>query len=161
MFFSHTHTRTDSTKYTGEISWVPLSDAKYWKIDIGNIQNGAYASGSTDGIVDSGTSDIIGPTTEIAKIAASVGALSDMTGQYTIDCEKVANIPDLDFTINNKVFKVPGKDLVIQSGTTCLFALMGMDIPTGPKWILGDVFMRQYYTIFDYGGKKVGFATPK
>ena len=103
MFFSHTHTRTDSTKYTGEISWVPLSDAKYWKIDIGNIQNGAYASGSTDGIVDSGTSDITGPTTEIAKIAASAGALSDMTGQYTIDCEKVANIPDLDFTINNKV----------------------------------------------------------
>ena len=153
---------TDSTKYAGEITWVPLLEAKYWKIDIGNIQNGAYASGSTNGIVDSGTSLITGPTTEIAKIAASAGALSNMLGQYTIDCEKILSIPDLDFTINNKVFKVPGKDLVIQSGTTCLFSLTGMDIPTGgPKWILGDVFMRQYYTIFDYGGKKVGFATPK
>ncbi len=78
-----------------------------------------------------------------------------------MDCEKVSSIPDLVYTINGEAFTVPGKDLVIQSGTTCLFAMMGMDIPSGPQWILGDVFMRKYYTIFDYGGERVGFATPK
>lgn len=151
----------DSTKFTGEITWVPLSVPKYWQIDIGNVQVGSYSSGTTSGIVDSGTSLITGPTREIAKIAGVAGAVSNMLGQYTIDCEKVRDIPDLNFTIRGKVFKVPGKDLVIQSGTTCLFAMMGMDIPSGPQWILGDVFMRQYYTIFDYGGQKVGFASPK
>ena len=41
----------------------------------------------------------------------------------------------------------------------CIFAMMGMDFAEpGPKWILGDVFMRQYYTVFDYEGKRVSFA---
>jgi len=151
----------DNDRYTGEISWVPLSEPKYWQIDIGNVQVGSFSSGPTNGIVDSGTSLITGPSVEIAKIALAAGAMPNMLGQYTMDCEKVSSIPDLVYTINGKAFTVPGKDLVIQSGTTCLFAMMGMDIPSGPQWILGDVFMRNYYTIFDYGGQRVGFATPK
>jgi len=150
----------DDSKFNGEIAWVKLSEASYWLIDIDDITVGRISSGKTNGIVDSGTSLITGPTTEIAKIAHSVGASRNIVGEYTIDCAKVPDLPDLDFNINDKVWKVPGKDLVIEASGTCLFALMGMDIPTGPKWILGDVFMRQYYTIFDYGSERVGFAQP-
>jgi len=150
----------DDADFTGEITWTSLSEPKYWQIDIENIQAGGYTSGATNGIVDSGTSLITGPSSEIMKIATSVGAMPNLLGQYTIDCSKVPSLPALDFHINGKTFSVPGKDLVIQASGTCLFAMMGMDIPSGPQWILGDVFMRQFYTIFDYGGKRVGFATP-
>eukprot|EP00569_Conticribra_weissflogii_P004509 CAMPEP_0171328116 /NCGR_PEP_ID=MMETSP0878-20121228/452_1 /TAXON_ID=67004 /ORGANISM="Thalassiosira weissflogii, Strain CCMP1336" /LENGTH=433 /DNA_ID=CAMNT_0011827945 /DNA_START=36 /DNA_END=1337 /DNA_ORIENTATION=+ len=150
----------DDSKFKGDISWIPLSAATYWQIDIENISLGSFSSGATSGIVDSGTSLITGPSSAILQLATSSGAMPNIMGEYTIDCGKVDSIPNLEFQINGKTFTVPGKDLVISSAGTCLFAMMGMDIPQGPQWILGDVFMRKYYTIFDYQNQKVGLAEP-
>jgi hypothetical protein len=150
----------DDDKFEGdELTWVPLSDATYWRIDMDAVKIGEFSIGESDAIVDSGTSLIIGPKMDILAIALEIGAKPTMTGQYTIDCEKVAGIPDMTWTIAGKEYTVAGKKLVIQSAGMCIFAMMGMDFPApGPQWILGDVFMREYYTVFDYAEKRVGFA---
>jgi hypothetical protein len=149
----------DATKFEGELTWVKLSEATYWRIDLDGVKIGSFSTGSTDAIVDSGTSLITGPTEDIRKIANEIGATPTITGQYTIDCDLVEDLPEITWMIDGKEYVVPGKDLVLQTAGMCIFAMMGMDFPApGPQWILGDVFMRKYYTVFDYENEQIGFA---
>jgi cathepsin D len=155
----------DPSKFEGELTYVPLLAATYWEIAVDAVTAGSYHVKPNDddtpisAIVDSGTSLITGPRKEISKIAAAVGAKPNIMGEYTIDCDQVANMPDIVFTIGGNEYTIPGKGTVIEAQNTCLFAFMGMDFPPpGPQWILGDVFMRQYYTVFNYHDETIGFA---
>lgn len=155
----------DSDKFEGDLEFVKLDSATYWQIVLDKVSAGDYEDVSSDkitAIVDSGTSLLTGPKTEISKIASAVGAKANIMGEYTIDCAKVDDIPDVVFTIGGTEYTIPGKNTVIQAQGTCLFAFMGLDIPApGPQWILGDVFMREYYTVFNYNDQTIGFAKTK
>lgn len=157
----------DSAKFEGDLEFVKLDAATYWQITLDAIAAGDYhkeggADDKITAIVDSGTSLMTGPKAEVAKLAQMVGATANIVGEYTVDCKTLDQIPDVVFTIGGKEYTIPGSKTVIQAQGTCLFAFMGMDFPSGgPQWILGDVFMRQYYTVFNYVDKTIGFAKTK
>jgi len=153
----------DDTKFTGDFHTVPLLSATYWEIELESIDSGINISSKTTAIVDSGTSLITGPSAEVKALAKSVGARRMLTGQYVIDCEKVAAMPDIIFVLGGKAFTFTGDELVMKSGKVCLFGFMELNIPgdKAPKWILGDYFMRKYYTKFDLKNQQVGFAELK
>merc|ERR1712151_752815 len=111
-------------------------------------------------IIDSGTSLLAGPKDAVSALARQAGATSVMGKEYVIDCSKAATLPDLVVTLGGKDFTLSSKDYVLQVSGQCLFAFMGIDVPAprGPLWIMGDVFMRKYYSVFDYGNKQMRFA---
>lgn len=88
------------------------------------------------------------------------------TGEKTVDCDTVPSLPIITVNIAGVDFNLKPTDYINQvtvskGASICVSGFMGMDLP--PKidlqWILGDVFMAAYYTQFDFGNKRVGFAT--
>jgi len=148
----------DSKYYTGDFNYYPLAAENYWLIGMNDfVVNGtSYKAENMVGIVDSGTSVFVGPTAAINEIKKGFPAL--------INCTLIETYPTIQITLGTDVYNLEPSDYILKETlagqSECILGLIGMDIPRMPNaWILGDLFMKKYYTHFDMAGKRVGFAT--
>jgi len=150
----------DSQYYQPPINWIPVVSQSYWTIDLDDVVVGNSHPGGCNGwfsyckaIVDTGTSLIVAPTSAFNELSAAIGNVAS-------DCSNIGSLPIVNFTFNklSLTLSLPPSVYVLkddQSGQ-CQLGISGMD--GLPLWILGDTFIRQYFTIFDRGQNRVGFA---
>lgn len=156
----------DSTHYTGDLVNVSLTEETYWQSTFASLKvgNTEVISSTTRMVVDSGTSLIVGPTSIVASIATQLGATQLMPGRYTVSCLSVPFLPTIQFNVGGTEWSLTPSDYIINDeDVECLLGIAGMDLPepiTG-LWILGDVFMRKVFTVFDVENKQVRLAYMK
>lgn len=148
----------DKAHYTGELTYVPVSRAKYWQITVDSFSIGGLSK--VEGILDTGTSLLVAPPDVVSAFGKKIGATNVLGKEWTIDCSKIDSLPELEIQIAGKPFNLSGKDYVLNVSGQCLLGMTGMDLSReGLSLILGDVFLRKYYTVFDLGNTRVGLAT--
>lgn len=167
----------DTNYIDGDITYTPVTDAGYWQFKMDGVSmpdaktgrvNGSMVNaceGGCQAIADTGTSLIAGPKAEILKLNERIGALPVPGGEYILPSCDLSSLPELVFKIEGRDFPLKPEQYILQISQAgkkiCLSGLFGMDIPRHPIWILGDVFIGPYYSIFDYGERRIGFAQTK
>ncbi|KAM9756668.1 napsin-A [Dama dama] len=156
---------SDPAHYIPPLTFVPVMIPAFWQIHMERVQVGTGLTICARGcaaILDTGTSLITGPTEEIRALQKAIGAIPLLMGEYYIECSKIPTLPPVSFLLGGVWFNLTAQDYVIQitrSGfSVCLSGFAALDVPppSGPFWILGDVFLGSYVAVFDRGDRKSG-----
>ncbi|GFN84913.1 cathepsin [Plakobranchus ocellatus] len=120
-------------------------------------------------VIDTTSSFIYGPSRQIDILNKMLGAKPQEGDPkvYTFKRNQLDDLPDLEFTVNGQKLSLKGKDYVVkipgEQGEDLYYSgLMGNERRKGetPFWFLGLNFLRTYYTQFDKGNHRIGFAKP-
>lgn len=151
--------------YTGKLTKIPLRRKAYWEVDLDAITFGDNTADleNTGVILDTGTSLIALPSALAELLNKEIGAKKGFNGQYTVECDTRDSLPDLTFTLTGNDFTITSYDYILEVQGSCISAFMGMDFPepVGPLAILGDAFLRKWYSVYDVGSSSVGLAKSK
>lgn len=156
----------DDSKYTGEFTYVKNTKYQsllgYWLVESTGFKVGEQSLACTNKligcpmVVDTGTSIITVPPSEWKTI-------SGVIGDVATDCSNVSSLPTLHFSFAGKDFSLEPEFYVLRGADVngddeCQLGIQGMSIGLPKIWILGDPFLRKYYTVFDRDADRVGFA---
>ncbi|XP_011055938.1 PREDICTED: lysosomal aspartic protease-like [Acromyrmex echinatior] len=160
---------SDPALYDGELTYVNVTHKGYWQFTMDKIQmeNETLCVNGCQAIADTGFSRLAGPPTDIAIITSRI-AIDDFNGVVYVDCDQISNLPNVTFFLSGKPFVLTAEDYIIvrkidKKGTPVCYSAFEIAAQSefGIMWVLGDSFLGRYYTEFDMGNDRVGFAPAK
>lgn len=155
----------DENFFEGELTYLPVRRKAYWEVSFESITLGDETAelDGTGAAIDTGTSLLALPSGLAEILNAQIGAKKSWSGQYSIDCDSRDSLPDLTLNFGGYNFTLSPYDYTLEISGTCASAFTPMDIPppVGPLAIIGDSFLRRYYSVYDLEHDAVGLAKAK
>jgi len=141
---------------SNQFTFHNVVEQRYYSLKLDSISQGSNKTSTTGykAVIDSGTSVIVGPKTLVDPLIAGI-TVND-------DCSGVEQLPNLTFEIDGLDYVLTPNDyvLTVVQGTDkeCVMGVIAGDFPPNFNYfILGDSFMRRYYSFFDKKNNRVGF----
>lgn len=125
------------------------------------LADGCRGDGTIQAVLDTGSSLMMAPEGLTHRVMAALGVKENCTAQAP------ESFPKLTLTLPSGANLTLGPSdymdtVVEQDGVFCWPHLMPFPATAkGPVFVLGMPFLRTFYTAFDAGGQRVGFAVPK
>ncbi|KAK9496682.1 hypothetical protein O3M35_013047 [Rhynocoris fuscipes] len=145
---------------------IQLSSETFWQFFMDGVSVAGYnwCNNGCEAIADTGTSLIIGPSKEIFGIYEMLGAEVD-DGLGIVNCELASTLPPITFKIGGRPYVLEQQDYIIQvednNEKICVVGFLNLPSVSGGNWILGDVFLGKFYSVFDFGENTISFGKLK
>lgn len=146
-------------RMASELFWVDVErQSGYWEVQIEDIAIDNEPQNLCEDCrvaVDTGTSQLAGPSSVIARLSKLLN--------LEPNCRNYHTLPKVGFVIGRHILNLNPSDYVDKSSEYCDLSLMSLDVPPpkGPLFVFGIPFLQKYYTVYDHGSKRVGFAVAK
>jgi len=166
---------TDSSKFTGSITFTPITSTspsnEFWGINESIEYGTTTILSTTAGIVDTGTTLILIATNAFTKYESLTGAKLDRTtGLLKVTSTQFAALKTLTFIVGGTSFgltpngqiwpRALNADIGGVAGTIYLIVGdIGNNSGSGLDFINGQTFLERFYSVFDTANKRVGLAS--
>jgi len=148
----------DSSKFSGQLGYTKVINEASWEIaadDAGVDGKGVGFSGKS-AIIDTGTSYVLMPKSDAQALHALIPGSAQNGEIFVVPCSSNANV---FFTFSGVQYAVSPKDYVGQNlGNGCQSKIIGHQAFGPNEWILGAVFLKNVYTVFDFDNNQIGFG---
>lgn len=156
----------DEERYYGTINFHRVVNWFHWQISLMGVQFGGQVVSCPNGCtatLDTGANSIVGPKEDVDLIHSQLEARYEIEAKaWTIDCNRLDTFPMLTLRFDNTPYALYPRHYTrmfrYKNQVVCVLAIKPWD---KPDWLLGTSFIGAYYTVFDFGNRAVGFATPR
>ncbi|GFF53458.1 hypothetical protein CNMCM6936_001572 [Aspergillus lentulus] len=151
----------DTTRFTGDIIYTSTTgDSNNWRIplDDASVNGTPCRFANKTAVIDTGTSYAMLPPKDAAVLHNLIpGAITTSQGQnFTLPCNSTAVV---QVSFSGLSYNISPKDYVGPAyGSACLSTIVGQALYGDDVWLLGDVFLKNVYSVFDYDNHRIGFA---
>ena len=158
----------------GSVSYVADVGIGFHSVRVESLTLGGGSTIAVDeaAILDTGTNILLAPTKVVTALRSSMCAdtsLSQCSELWSSQCvemtmAEVDAYPSLSMQLDGALLEMSARDYILQGspvaekpGQFCLGIRDGGSAG-GSGFIIGDTTMRNYYLVFDLGGKKIGWG---
>ena len=154
----------DHSKFQGSLSYTATvsADPSLWEIPVDDVAVSGISCKLTgrSAIIDTGTSYVLMPLGDAKIVHAQIPGSTNTGGSpnFMIPCNTTKTI---QFTFSGVTYSVQPEDYVSQAdsvGTMCASNIIGQQAYSANQWILGDVFLKNVYSVFDFDKDQIGFG---
>lgn len=149
----------DKSLYVPPLTFMSLFRPYHWELSLDAVLIGDKAVGGCGThhtckvLVDTCTSLATAPSDAYIELHRLIAIRSD--------CTNVDALPTISFVMSGNIYSLEPADYVVHLGDACRVGFMSLDVSDSSgvsAWILGGLFMRKFYTVFDRTNGQIGFA---